>query len=187
MCSHLGSGGVGKSAMTIRFIQDHFVDQYDPTIEDSYRKQVVVKGIPDQKAMAKSAKKKSKKVTASGGKKKGSFFGSFFGKKSQEGGATPVAMDDDSDEEESTGATPKKKDEKKIKVRRSNPNAIVLQLGNLGTCTEPSTEGLYFCSHCSATVNSFSELVTTDGQTLWKWSVQYDFSFIYSAVLILSL
>merc|ERR1711939_1283746 len=32
-------GGVGKSALTIQFIQSHFVDEYDPTIEDSYRKQ----------------------------------------------------------------------------------------------------------------------------------------------------
>ena len=32
--------GVGKSALTIQLIQNHFVDEYDPTIEDSYRKQV---------------------------------------------------------------------------------------------------------------------------------------------------
>ncbi|KZT58132.1 ras-domain-containing protein [Calocera cornea HHB12733] len=38
----VGDGGVGKSALTIQFIQSHFVDEYDPTIEDSYRKQVVV-------------------------------------------------------------------------------------------------------------------------------------------------
>jgi len=36
----MGGGGVGKSAITIRFIQNHFVLEYDPTIEDSYRKQV---------------------------------------------------------------------------------------------------------------------------------------------------
>ncbi|CAG8817468.1 21110_t:CDS:2, partial [Racocetra persica] len=33
---------VGKSALTIQFIQAHFVDEYDPTIEDSYRKQCVI-------------------------------------------------------------------------------------------------------------------------------------------------
>jgi len=32
----MGSGGVGKSAICIQFIQNHFVDEYDPTIEDSY-------------------------------------------------------------------------------------------------------------------------------------------------------
>jgi len=38
----VGGGGVGKSALTIQFIQQHFVDEYDPTIEDSYRKQCVI-------------------------------------------------------------------------------------------------------------------------------------------------
>jgi GTPase SAR1 family protein len=28
--------GVGKSALTIQFIQSHFVDEYDPTIEGTY-------------------------------------------------------------------------------------------------------------------------------------------------------
>jgi len=34
----VGGGGVGKSCLTIQLIQSHFVDEYDPTIEDSYRK-----------------------------------------------------------------------------------------------------------------------------------------------------
>lgn len=38
----VGGGGVGKSALTIQLIHAHFVDEYDPTIEDSYRKQVVI-------------------------------------------------------------------------------------------------------------------------------------------------
>ena len=38
----LGSGGVGKSALTVQFVQNIFVEKYDPTIEDSYRKQVEV-------------------------------------------------------------------------------------------------------------------------------------------------
>jgi small GTP-binding protein len=40
----LGSGGVGKSAITLQFVQGRFLAVYDPTIEDSYKKQVTVKG-----------------------------------------------------------------------------------------------------------------------------------------------
>ena len=36
--SVLGTGGVGKSALTLRFTRDHFVEEWDPTIEDAYRK-----------------------------------------------------------------------------------------------------------------------------------------------------
>ena len=38
----LGAGGVGKSALTIRFVTGNFAVDYDPTIEDSYRKHVTV-------------------------------------------------------------------------------------------------------------------------------------------------
>jgi GTPase KRas protein len=44
----LGGGGVGKSALTIRLVTDNFLEEYDPTIEDSYRKQAV---IDDQNAL----------------------------------------------------------------------------------------------------------------------------------------
>jgi len=38
----MGGGGVGKSAVTLQFIQNKFQWEYDPTIEDSYRKQIRV-------------------------------------------------------------------------------------------------------------------------------------------------
>lgn len=34
----VGGGGVGKSAITLQFIQSHFVDEYDPTIEGEYKR-----------------------------------------------------------------------------------------------------------------------------------------------------
>ncbi|KIH68957.1 Ras family protein [Ancylostoma duodenale] len=39
-----GCGGVGKSALTVQFVQGLFVSSYDATIEDSYRKHFTVDG-----------------------------------------------------------------------------------------------------------------------------------------------
>lgn len=40
----MGGGAVGKSAVTVQMVQNHFISTYDPTIEDSYRKQTVIDG-----------------------------------------------------------------------------------------------------------------------------------------------
>jgi len=40
----VGSGGVGKSALTLQFMYDEFVSDYEPTKADSYRKKVVLDG-----------------------------------------------------------------------------------------------------------------------------------------------
>jgi small GTP-binding protein len=40
----LSGGGVGKSALTVQFVRNVFVSTYDPTIEDTYRKPLVIDG-----------------------------------------------------------------------------------------------------------------------------------------------
>lgn len=40
----VGSGGVGKSALTLQFMYDEFVEDYEPTKADSYRKKVFLDG-----------------------------------------------------------------------------------------------------------------------------------------------
>ena len=39
----VGTGGVGKSALTLQFMYDEFVQDYEPTKADSYRKKVCYK------------------------------------------------------------------------------------------------------------------------------------------------
>ena len=41
----MGSAGVGKSALTIQFINGVFVEKYDPTTEDTFLKNMEVDGI----------------------------------------------------------------------------------------------------------------------------------------------
>jgi len=40
----LGEGGVGKSSLTVRLCSDNFIDEYDPTVEDCYRKKATIDG-----------------------------------------------------------------------------------------------------------------------------------------------
>jgi small GTP-binding protein len=40
----LGAGGVGKSDLTLRFTQNKYVEDYDPTIEDQYTKTFELEG-----------------------------------------------------------------------------------------------------------------------------------------------
>ena len=42
----LGSGGVGKSALTVQFVSNQFLEKYYPTIEDFYRKEIEVDNSP---------------------------------------------------------------------------------------------------------------------------------------------
>eukprot|EP01101_Sappina_pedata_P011353 TRINITY_DN7633_c0_g1_i1.p2 TRINITY_DN7633_c0_g1~~TRINITY_DN7633_c0_g1_i1.p2 ORF type:complete len:201 (+),score=84.47 TRINITY_DN7633_c0_g1_i1:62-664(+) len=41
----VGSGGVGKSALTLQFMYGDFVEEYDPTSADSYRKKITYDGV----------------------------------------------------------------------------------------------------------------------------------------------
>lgn len=40
----VGTGGVGKSALTLQFMYDEFVEDYEPTKADSYRKKIILDG-----------------------------------------------------------------------------------------------------------------------------------------------
>ena len=42
----MGTGGVGKSALIVQLVSGHLLEKYNPTIEDYYRKEVDINGIP---------------------------------------------------------------------------------------------------------------------------------------------
>ncbi|KNC82549.1 hypothetical protein SARC_05162 [Sphaeroforma arctica JP610] len=41
----VGSGGVGKSCVTLRLLKNKFAEYYDPTIEESYKKTMTIDSI----------------------------------------------------------------------------------------------------------------------------------------------
>jgi len=47
----VGSGGVGKSALTMQFMYSEFVEDYEPTKADSYRKKMVLPGDTEESAI----------------------------------------------------------------------------------------------------------------------------------------
>jgi len=76
----VGGGGVGKSAFTVQFVQNCFVEQYDPTIEDSYRKQVMIPGLKPMEAVEKEKKQaKEKEKSGSGSSAFLGFVKNLFG------------------------------------------------------------------------------------------------------------
>eukprot|EP00055_Hartaetosiga_balthica_P015701 m.94740 g.94740 ORF g.94740 m.94740 type:complete len:947 (+) comp8930_c0_seq3:146-2986(+) len=172
----MGGGGVGKSALTIRFIQNHFVDCYDPTIEDSYRKQVVVPGLGD--LIASSLKpKKGKKMHRQTGPSpslsednKGFFhrlMTSFRKSSSPSSSSTQntVRTKDQSvlssrkhgkvDEEE--------KKTKTLSVDAVDTNAIAIRLGEVATGFEAFESKPIYCTHCNAVLTKSSIIIDTIG------------------------
>lgn len=138
----------------MQFVQGIFVEKYDPSrvlwfgdnlqaIEDSYRKQVTVKGLP-KSHKASSSSKKSKRA---------SWFGKVFSRS------------------ELKAAIPEKKKDKKVKkvvYPRANVNVMALSLGTLAEKSAVMTGDPIFCSKCSGVFSSLSKVEKKGEDEIWK-------------------
>jgi small GTP-binding protein len=157
----VGGGGVGKSALVISFIQNHFVDEYDPTIEDSYRKQC---SVPDLYAHVKDEseqKEKKEKKPKSGGFLSSWFGGSSSSKKlkaepstGEEASSAPGAAASDG----KAAPTPAKSEKKYSGSKLTNPdtNVVAVSLGTLVKDAELAAGDPVHCSKCAAVLASTS-------------------------------
>ncbi|XP_052769776.1 circularly permutated Ras protein 1-like isoform X2 [Mya arenaria] len=197
----LGSGGVGKSSVTIRYVSNQFVDSYDPTIEDSYRKHVRISGIPDDmKNAPKQKKKKWPKKSAAGGfrlslKKRGSrksagrpkssggLFGSIknalgFGGKGASGEpmAQQAAPDlnealDYDSDDESPSRSSGVKQRKK--VRKADANVLLLKMDILEEEPRVVTGDPIHCAGCDAILSAISVIEKPEGADHSSWVCEF--------------
>lgn len=157
----VGDGGVGKSALVISFIQNHFVMEYDPTIEDSYRKQC---SVPDLFIYVQAKEEKTEK------KPKG-FFASLFGSSSHK---KERANSNPKLESSAPSADSSETEDKKAKKKFSGPkldnpdtNVVVVSLGSLAKDAELAAGDPILCANCKAAFSADSTI--HDGQ----WTCEY--------------
>ncbi|KAL8583825.1 hypothetical protein ACOMHN_040294 [Nucella lapillus] len=182
----LGSGGVGKSSITLRFTQDTFMDNYDPTIEDSYRKMITVSGQPRGNATDKDAKK-SKRLAFVGQGKTSSGGAAKRRQRRSKGTSSALAQNvampqagesvnnwlsgSGSEEEDSDNERPPTAAERRRRDRRrkTDGNVVLISLGQLAEDPDLVTGDPVRCTQCDVVLSSTSTLTPQDGgKRMWK-------------------
>ncbi|XP_033103947.1 circularly permutated Ras protein 1-like [Anneissia japonica] len=136
----LGDGGVGKSACTLRFCCDSFVEDYDPTIEDSFQKQIKVADIPKDKIVGKPKKRPINE------------------KRPEMKGPQPPRY-------ASTRAAPMFE---RFETSDTNVNVVVLALGTLESEPTILAGDPLHCTKCDVVLSHLSKLQKQDEKTTWK-------------------
>lgn len=142
----LGAGGVGKSALTVQFVQHAFVEEYDPTIEDSYRKQCQVAGLPPQEHRGGVAKKKGGSLLCG--------LTSLFRRRSSSSKSTSTFT-----AARAKGPT--------VPVAKADGNVLVVSLGTLTDQARIATGDPTTCSGCHAIVSS------TASTSAARWTCEF--------------
>lgn len=185
----VGSGGVGKSSFSVQFIQNVFVDAYDPTIEDSYRKMIKVSGLAKKKKTMDSTSGKSKmKDSSSGGNitssnRSKSFLTRLFG-----GGSKRKSTNSGSSDSASNSAQPQveienpKKSDSNGKPKTeshtysclaADTNSLCLHMATLSDQPEAfSRTRPILCSHCHSAYNTYS-VATQQSDNAWMWNCEF--------------
>ncbi|XP_048733712.2 circularly permutated Ras protein 1-like isoform X2 [Ostrea edulis] len=183
----LGAGAVGKSSLTIRYVSDQFVDNYDPTIEDSYRKMVKVKGKRREAETTMRAKAYGGTMGRFSFMPKSSLMRSFissvsgiFSRRSssrpksataedlhvqQRGGqkAKPLSR-----RKSAPPMRPQSKSQKTVKCQKSDTNVILVSMKDLDQMDNVATGDPLYCEGCSVVLSCISVTRQEEDKLLWK-------------------
>ncbi|XP_076442236.1 circularly permutated Ras protein 1-like isoform X2 [Babylonia areolata] len=149
----LGSGGVGKSCITLRFTQDIFLEDYDPTVEDSFRKMIRVTGQPQ--GVLKRRRRRKKRSQPKKGQAKD------VQQQQQGSSVDPPSSDDDDDDPRAVSTHMSRR-------RKADGNAVLLSLGRLAEDPNLVTGDPLRCEQCQAVLSATSSLTQQpDGKKTW--------------------
>ena len=145
----LGDGGVGKSALVIQMTQNHFVEEYDPTIEDSYRKQCFISGL-------------QRNAPAPESKSKGGFFSRLLGK-----GKSSSSMSKSAAEGSTKGEM--------VRTPRMDANVLLVDLRKLQDAVDLTEGDPTVCKNCAAVMSceSLPALVHKRSGDDYTWNCEF--------------
>lgn len=156
----VGAGGVGKSALCIQFIQNHFVDEYDPTIEDSYRKQVTISGLRRESTRETEARNDDRPRLFSRLKSK------IIGARSERTSTTSSSPTPSRSAPPPPAPAPARPRVNVKKVKRSSTNVFAMTLGTIIE-EKPALRDsdVVRCARCQAMVSCISVVVNHSSWT----------------------
>lgn len=181
----LGSGAVGKSALTIRYVSDQFVDNYDPTIEDSYRKMITVKG--KKRAAGKgipgagnsgslNSSRRQSRVRSFMSSLSGIFtWGRSWRRRSTTTDDLPVQQQQQQQRgipNRRASAPPRrthaKNCTKNIKCKKMDTNVILVSMKDLDQMDNVATGDPVYCDKCQVVLSCVSDTKQDGDKLLWK-------------------
>lgn len=135
----------------IQLVQNHFIEEYDPTIEDSYRKQVTIPGLRRGPAVQKPQKK------------------SLFGKKKAKHASSKAGP------RKETYVTQERTTEKRvktIKVQKADTNTILCPMRSLGEKVKGTKAAPVLCRGCNV-VLSRTSVIENPKTPEASWKCEY--------------